>query len=78
MDPWLGQITDNIVETTVPSLLVPNLLNIGISMTPGGAIGSCGYVPIYLMLIQCSSGACKGVSLKLSTCQLVDMRVINL
>jgi hypothetical protein len=26
-DPWLGQSTDDIVETTVPSLLVPSLPN---------------------------------------------------
>jgi hypothetical protein len=43
---WLSQTTNTMEKLLVPSLLVPSLPNIGISMTLGGAIGSHGYGPM--------------------------------
>jgi hypothetical protein len=50
-DSWLGQTTDDIVEITVPSLLVPSLPNMGVRRPSEGAIGSCDVTPMWAMVV---------------------------
>jgi hypothetical protein len=50
-DPWLGQTTDDIVETTVPSLLVPSLPNMEVRQPSEGAIWSCDSILIWEMMV---------------------------
>jgi hypothetical protein len=49
--PWLGQTTDDIVETTVPSLLVPSLPNMEVRQPSEGAIGSCDSILMWAMVV---------------------------
>jgi hypothetical protein len=60
MDPWLGQSTNDILEITVPSLLVPSLLEIDIPLTAESAVVSHEPVPMCPKLVQSFRGKSGG------------------